>query len=54
MTPEVKRLNKLIYLNRQPTLWRHGIAAVQVVPADDDDLTIGLSPLMLAPYNADF
>lgn len=55
MTPTKKELQRLAFINRQPTLWRHGIGAVSLVPTeDDDDETIGLSPLMLAAYNADF
>ena len=50
--PEKKRL---MYLNRQPTLWRHGAPAVLITPQDDDDdETIGLNPLFLEPLNADF
>ena len=46
---------RLMYINRQPTLWRHGSPAVMVSPQeDDDDETISLSPLFLEPLNADF
>lgn len=46
---------RLMYINRQPTLWRHGSPAVMVTPQDDDDdETISLSPLLLEPLNADF
>ncbi len=46
---------RLMYINRQPTLWRHGSPAVLVTHQDDDeDETIGLSPLFLEPLNADF
>jgi hypothetical protein len=52
--PEIKRLSKLAYLNRQPSLWRHSIPCVEILPTDDEnDMTICLSPLMLAPLNAD-
>jgi hypothetical protein len=45
---------RLMYVNRQPTLWRHGSPAVMVSPqTDDDDETISLSPLLLEPLNAD-
>ena len=55
MSPSKKELRRLSFINRQPTLWRHGIGAVTLVPSDDDDdETIGLSPLGLAAYNADF
>jgi hypothetical protein len=53
MTPEAKELNKLCYLNRQPTLWRHGIPVVEIIPSEDEELTIGLSPLILEPMNGD-
>lgn len=45
---------RLMYINRQPTLWRHGSPGVIVTPQDDDeDETISLSPLFLEPLNAD-
>jgi len=53
LTPEAKRLNKLCYLNRQPSLWRHSVPCVEIIPGNDDDLSIGLSPLILEPMNAD-
>jgi DNA-directed RNA polymerase beta' subunit len=53
LTPEAKRLNRLCYLNRQPSLWRHSVPCVEIIPGDDDDLSIGLSPLVLEPMNAD-
>lgn len=50
-----KKLKRLAYFNRQPTLWRHSIPAVRIVPSDDeDDLTIGVNPLLLEPMNMDF
>lgn len=55
MKEESRELNKLIIMNRQPTLWRHGISTVRVIPSEDyEDNTIGLSPLILEAYNADF
>ena len=46
---------RLMYINRQPSLWRHGAPVVMVTPQDsDDDETISLSPLFLEPLNADF
>ena len=47
---------RLILFNRQPTLWSHGIAGVEVVPSEKDveDKTIGVNPLIIAPFNADF
>ena len=52
--PFDKQLSRLMFLNRQPTLWRHGISAVEAIPEDGDNDTIGLSPLILEQYNADF
>ena len=49
-----KEYKKLMILNRQPTLWRHGIAAVKVLPEDNDNDTIALHPLILEAYGADF
>lgn len=50
-----KELKKLCFLNRQPSLFRHGCVGMEIIPADDDDdKTIGLSPLALEPLNADF
>ena len=47
-------LNRLMFLNRPPTLYAHSIPVVEVLPNfDETDLTIGLSPLTLAPMNAD-
>ena len=51
---EHNELKRLLFANRQPTLWRHGAPAVLVEPTDDDDDTIRLGPLMLEPLNADF
>lgn len=49
-----KSLRKLIFANRQPTLWRHGLPAVTVVADEDDDSgVIRVSPLFLEPLNAD-
>lgn len=55
MDKRIKELAKLAFINRQPTLFRHGIATVKIIPSDDDDdETIGLSPLTLEPFNSDF
>ena len=52
---ELKDLQRLMFINRQPTLWSHSIPVVEVIPQDDDeDNTIGLNPLFLEPLNADF
>ena len=52
---ENKELKKLCFLNRQPTLFRHGCPGMTIIPADNnDDETISLSPLALEPLNADF
>jgi hypothetical protein len=50
-----KELKRLAFCNRQPTLWRHSMPAIEIIPLDnDEDETISLSPLMLEPLNADF
>lgn len=55
MDDYTKELYKGLILNRQPTLFRHGIAYLRVVPAEDpEDETIGINPLTLEPFNADF
>ena len=50
-----KKLRQLCFLNRQPSLFRHGCVGMEIIPAEDDhDETIGMSPLALEPLNADF
>ena len=49
-----KELLKLAFVNRQPTLWRHGIPVLRLIPEDNNYKTIGVSPLTVEPYNADF
>lgn len=50
-----KKLRRLSFINRQPSLFRHSCPGVEIIPADDDtDHSIGLSPLALEPLNADF
>jgi|GEM_PF-1148808 len=47
-------LNRLTFLNRPPTLYAHSIPVVEILPSyNKNDYTIGLSPLTLAPMNAD-
>jgi len=46
-------LDRLVLINRQPTLWRYGIPAIKVVGISDSD-SIQLNPLMLDPLNGDF
>lgn len=45
--------NKIVLINRQPTLWRYGIPAVKVVGVSDGDV-ISVSPLLLEAMNGDF
>ena len=45
--------NKLVLINRQPTLWRYGIPAVRVVGISDGDV-IAVSPLLIEMMNGDF
>lgn len=46
---------KLVFVNRQPTLWRHGIPAMEIIPNYEDgyENIIGLSNLSIEPFNAD-
>ncbi len=48
------KLKRLMFINRQPSLWRHSCPAVEVEPCDDDSDVIKVSPLMIEPLNADF
>lgn len=49
-----KERKRLTFINRQPTLWKHGSPIVLIEPTDDpDDLTIHVSPQFLEPLNAD-
>ena len=43
---------KIVILNRQPTLHRGSMIAFEVVPSSE--YTIGISPLVCDPFNADF
>lgn len=45
--------NKIVLINRQPTLWRYGIPAVKVVGISSGNV-IGVSPLLLECMNGDF
>jgi len=53
LTENDKEYNLLVFINRQPTLWRYGAPVVKIVEVTDTD-TIGMSNLTLAPLNADF
>jgi DNA-directed RNA polymerase beta' subunit len=45
----------IVFFNRMPTLWRHGIPGMQINSNDeyDDTNVIGVNPLTLAPMNMD-
>jgi len=45
-------MKNYMFLNRPPTLWRHSMPLVEVVPTDDE--SIHMNPLILEPFNADF
>lgn len=50
-----KESKRRLFINRPPTLWRHNIPFVDVIPIEDDnDETIHVSPLFLEPLNADY
>jgi len=46
-------IDRLVLINRQPTLWRYGIGAIQVIGISGGN-AIELNPLCLDPFNADF
>lgn len=49
-----KELRRLIFVNRQPSLWRHSCPVLKIKPIEDDDNeTIQLNPLAIEPLNAD-
>lgn len=51
----LNRQKRLMFINRQPSLWRHSCPVVQVEPIEDDDNeTIQVSPLMIEALNMDF
>lgn len=45
--------NKIVLINRQPTLWRYGIPAVRVVGVSEGNV-IQVSPLLIECMNGDF
>lgn len=45
--------NKLIYINRQPTLWRYGLLGVEVVGVNEKPV-ISVSPLIIKSLGMDF
>jgi hypothetical protein len=44
---------KLVFLNRQPTLWRYGNSAVEVIGTTEENV-INVSPMIVEPYAADY
>ncbi len=56
MKPSLTNKQKrLAFINRQPSLWRHSAPGVLIEPIEDDENeSIQISPLILAPMNADF
>jgi DNA-directed RNA polymerase subunit beta' len=49
-----KKKKRLCLANRQPTLHRHSMPCLEIVPSTDfNDNTIGVNPLLLEPMNAD-
>lgn len=45
--------NRLLYINRQPTLWRYGLLGVEVVGLNDE-YVISVSPLIIPSLGMDF
>ena len=52
-TELTKYKKQCLYINRQPTLFRHGAPYVHVVPIDEGEI-ITTSPLFVEPLNQDF
>lgn len=50
---EGPRENRLLYINRQPTLWRYGLLGVEVVGLNDNYVT-SVSPLIIPSLAMDF
>ncbi|MEM3452004.1 MAG: hypothetical protein QW835_00055 [Candidatus Hadarchaeum sp.] len=46
-------MKNVCFINRQPTLFRHSMPGVAIIPSSDDDV-IGVSPLFVEPLNMDF
>ena len=44
---------RLIYINRQPTLWRYGLIGVEIIGVNDDNV-ISVSPLIVPSLAMDF
>ena len=50
-----RKLRRLAFINRQPTLFRHSAPCVEILPSEDDDEeNISLSHFILPSQNADF
>jgi len=47
------RQNRLIFINRQPTLWRYGMPVVEIAGISTGN-TIETSPIFLDPLNGDY
>lgn len=45
--------DRLVYINRQPTLWKYGLVGVEVIGLNDNH-TISVSPLFIGPLAMDF
>lgn len=52
-TPNIDYHNRIVLINRQPTLWRYGIPGVTIVGVTEGDVT-ATSPLFLEAPNMDF
>jgi len=50
---EGPRENRLLYINRQPTLWRYGLLGVEVVGLNEDPV-ISVSPLIIHSLAMDY
>jgi hypothetical protein len=45
--------DRLVYINRQPTLWKYGLVGVEIVGLNDSNI-ISVSPLFIGPLAMDF
>lgn len=48
-----KQKERLIYINRQPTLWRYGLLSVEIAGLNDEDV-ISVSPMIIKSLGMDF
>lgn len=52
-SPEVDEKIRIVFMNRQPTLWRYGLVGMLIVGLNDSDV-ISVSNSCVAPFTMDF